>query len=74
MSVQSSGSNVIDFDARRVEPFVMKAIEGFLNDPPDSDYQRGYAAALIVIYREGLGRGASDARVEAAERLLGTAS
>ncbi|AOG03091.1 hypothetical protein [Bosea sp. RAC05] len=66
-----SSSNVIDFDARRVEPFVMKAIEGFLNDPPDSDYQRGYLAGLVNVYREGLGRGVSDARLEAADRLLG---
>ena len=72
MSSQSSVSNVIDFDAKRIEPFIMRAIEGFLSDPPDSEFQRGYLAALVVSYKEGLGRGTSDARLEAAEKLLGS--
>lgn len=73
MSVQS-GSNVIDFDSRRAEPYIMKAIEGFLNDPPDSEFQEGYLSALISVYREAIGRGESDARIEAAERLIRPAS
>lgn len=60
---------VIDFDSARVAPFIVRAIEGFLADPPDSDYQRGYLAALVNIYREGMGRGETDARVIAAEKL-----
>jgi len=61
---------VIDFDARRIEPFIMKQIQSFLDDPPDTQHQEGYLSALLVIYREGLRPGTLDARVIAAERLL----
>lgn len=61
---------VIDFDAHRVAPYIVAAIEGFLGDPPDSDFQRGYLAALLTVYREGIGRGDADARVIAAEGLI----
>lgn len=60
---------IIDFDSHRVRPFIERAIESFLNDPPDTEFQRGYLGALINVYREGLGRGAQDARLIAAERL-----
>lgn len=63
-------TKVIDFDGARIAPWLIRAIEGFLIDPPDRDYQRGYLAALVCAYREGLGRGATDARLAAAERLL----
>lgn len=60
---------VIDFDGARVAPFILRAVEGFLGDPPDSDFQRGYLAALVNIYRESMGRGDTDARVIAAGKL-----
>lgn len=63
-------SNVIDLDGARIAPYMIEAIDGFLMDPPDSDFQRGFLAALLVLYREGLGRGASDARLIAADRLV----
>lgn len=63
-------AEIVDFDARKVAPFIIAEIGRFLDDPPDSDHQRGYLAALINVYREGLGRGADDARLLAAERLL----
>lgn len=67
-------SNVVDFDSHRIAPFLMAAIEGFLRDPPDSDFQAGYLSALLVVYREGLRR-EGDARLDAAEKLcMGTAN
>lgn len=63
-------AEVVDFDERRITPYLVEAIGGFLTDPPDTDYQRGYLAALVSVYREGLGREANDARLVAAERLL----
>jgi hypothetical protein len=45
---------------------VLEMINGFIADPPDSDYQRGYLAALLEVYRTVL-RGPST--VEAAEKL-----
>lgn len=63
-------ADVIDFDGAKVAPYILAAIDGFLNDPPDSEFQRGFLAALLVTYREGIGRGASDARLMAADRLV----
>lgn len=34
---------------------IMEALVGFVNDPADSDYQRGYLAALYEIGINGLG-------------------
>lgn len=36
----------------RFERYVQEAIAGFERDPPDTDYQRGYLAALLVIQKE----------------------
>ena len=38
-----------------VEEYVRGAIQGFAGDPPDSDYQSAYLAALLVIAQEALG-------------------
>jgi len=65
-----TADNVIDLDARRVAPMLLQGIEGFLGDPPEDEFQRGYLAALLVVYGEGLGRGKGDARVQAGERLV----
>jgi hypothetical protein len=59
---------VIDFDTARIRPYIERAIDGFLADPPDSDFQRGYLAGLLNIYREGLNR-PEDTRIIAAEKL-----
>ncbi|MBX9910832.1 MAG: hypothetical protein K2Z25_19270 [Beijerinckiaceae bacterium] len=34
--------------------YIEAAIRGFLADPPDTDYQRGYLAALVVVYGEAM--------------------
>lgn len=52
-------SNVISFDAEKVSRFIEQALAGFINDPADSDFQRGYLAALLTTYEEGLGKGAA---------------
>ena len=65
-----SGAAIIDFDSARIAPWLVRAIEGFLNDPPDSDHQRGYLAALLCVYQEGLGLGKTDERMIVAQRLL----
>lgn len=64
-------ATIIDFDARRVAPYVIKSIESFLTDPPDSEHQLGFLSAMVAVYQEGLGKGEKDARVIAAERILG---
>ena len=38
-----------------VEEYVLSSVETFLNDPPDTDYQRGFLAAMLVLAEEALG-------------------
>ena len=56
-------TNIILFDAEKASRYIEDALAGFINDPADSDFQRGYLAALLTIYEEGLGKGAGDGRL-----------
>ena len=56
-------SNVISFDAEKASRYIEQALAGFINDPADSDFQRGYLAALLTLYEEGLGKGFGDDRL-----------
>lgn len=50
-----------------VQTYIVDAIIGFLNDPPDSAFQRGYQAALRTVYLDVWGTSkmrAADARGE----------
>lgn len=60
---------LISFDAERASRYIARALGGFLNDPPDSDFQRGFLSALLVIYREGLGKGEGDDRLKLLDRM-----
>lgn len=61
---------LLSFEAEKASRYILDAILSFLSDPPDSDFQRGYLAALISIYREGLNKGADDDRVKYLEKIL----
>lgn len=61
--------NVISFDAEKASRYLERAMFGFLGDPADSDYQRGFLAALLVVYREGLGKGATDDRLRLLDEM-----
>lgn len=63
-------AEIVDIDAKRVAPYLLRAVLAFLDDPPDSDYQAGFLAALLTIYREGLGKGIDDARLKMAGALI----
>lgn len=56
-------SQVISFDAERASRYLERVFAGFLGDPADSDYQRGFLAASLLLYRECLGKGADDDRL-----------
>ena len=62
---------IIDIDGMRAAKYVEQALLGFLRDPADSTYQRGYLAALLTIYTECLGRGIGDDRLELLRRQTG---
>lgn len=57
-------ADLISFDAERVSRYLDELFAGYLNDPADSDYQRGFLAAALTIYREALGRGFTDDRLK----------
>jgi len=50
-----------------VEKHIEREIDRILADPPNSDFQRGYFDALIVIYRDVMER--KDNRLDAALKL-----
>lgn len=62
-------TNVISFDAEKASRYIEQALAGFINDPADSDFQRGYLAALLIIYEEGLGKGADDDRLSLLRKM-----
>lgn len=59
-------------DGKQIASSIIRQIDELIADPPHTDFQRGYLEALVALYREGLGlnRGQTDARIEAAERLI----
>lgn len=56
--------NVVSFDAMKASRYLEQALMGFLGDPPDSDFQRGFLSALLIVYQEGLGKGGQDDRIK----------
>lgn len=56
-------AELISFDAMKASRYIENALLGFLSDPADSDFQRGYLAALLTLYTEGLGKGLGDDRL-----------
>lgn len=56
-------SAVVSFDAEKASRYLQRAFALYLSDPADSEFQRGYLAGLLDLYREGLGKGADDARL-----------
>lgn len=56
-------AEIISFDAVRASRYIEQAFAGFLNDPAETEYQRGYLAALLTLYQEGLGKGQHDDRM-----------
>lgn len=37
-----------------VEEYVTSSVQTFLGDPPDSDYQRGFLGAMLIVAKEPL--------------------
>jgi hypothetical protein len=48
-------ADIITFDAGKVRRYIEESLRGFVNDPPDNDFQRGFLEALIVIMQEAVG-------------------
>jgi hypothetical protein len=65
--ISSGKESAMTTTDKTIERHIERAIDRFLADPPGSDFQRGYFDALIVIYREAMGR--NDERLDAALKL-----
>jgi len=61
-------STVVSFDAEKASRYLERALFGFLRDPADSDFQRGFLSALLIVYREGLNKGSDDDRLTLLEK------
>lgn len=55
--------NIVSFEAEKASRYIERALRGYLTDPADSDFQRGYLCALLILYHEGLGKGFDDDRL-----------
>lgn len=57
-------ASIIEFDGEKTRRYLNGVFAGYLKDPADSAYQRGFLAAALIIYREGLGLGSDDDRLK----------
>lgn len=59
-------TNIEEFDAHKVRNYLDKTINGFMKDPPDTNFQKGFLAAVLVVWEEALGK-TEDGRVKKLE-------
>lgn len=59
---------VVSFDSKQVERYLNETMAGFLADPVESEYQSGFLSAILVVYREALGRDVDDDRLKLLDR------
>lgn len=52
------------------EKRIRRILEGFINDPPDTDYQQGFLAAVIVIGHEIMGISMREKLMQDADALV----
>tara|TARA_Y100001947_G_scaffold158677_2_gene172583 strand:+ start:1077 stop:1295 length:219 start_codon:yes stop_codon:yes gene_type:complete len=64
--VPNSVTHISDGEAGR---YIRESILCYLGDPPDTDFQVGYLAALVDVYRECLGQEGGD-RIKLAASLI----
>ncbi len=59
-------------DGEHLASTIIAEIDQFIADSPATNFKRGYLAALVSLYREGLDhqRLQADARIDAAEQLI----
>ena len=62
-------SNVTHIEDGKIGRQLRLGILAYLDDPPDSEFQRGYLAALLDLYRDCLEREGDD-RVRLAAKLV----
>lgn len=56
-------TEVTSFEGHKAQKFIEQGLLGFYGDPPDSDHQRGYLAALANVYLDCLNGPVTDDRI-----------
>ncbi|MXO72899.1 hypothetical protein [Alteraurantiacibacter buctensis] len=61
-------AQIVSFDVEKASRYIERVFKGYLMDPADTDFQKGYLAALLDLYTEGLGKGLDDDRITILQR------
>ncbi|PZQ55765.1 MAG: hypothetical protein DI555_06990 [Novosphingobium pentaromativorans] len=69
MSVDPVFRNVTQIEDGAASRYIRNSILGYLGDHPDTDFQKGYLAAMVDLYTEVLNRDPDD-RIKAAAKLV----
>jgi len=62
-------AEVVSFDVEKASRYIDQALWGFMNDPVDSEYQRGFLGALLVVYEEACGKPMDAGRFDALRKM-----
>ena len=62
--------DIVNLNAEKASRYIARALAEYLSTPVDSDFDRGFLAALIAVYREGLGKGVDDDLLAVLDRQL----
>jgi hypothetical protein len=62
---------ILELQTERASRYLEGVFAGFLADPADTDYQKGFLSMALTLYREGLGKGIGDDRLTLLDRQIG---
>jgi hypothetical protein len=46
---------IAEFELKKIEEWAKENVQGYLGDPPDTKYQKGFLSALLLMEEEALG-------------------
>ena len=61
---------VTELQTERASRYLENVFAGYLADPADTDFQRGFLSLALTLYREGLGKGFGDDRLALLDRQV----
>ena len=54
----------------RTNRYLENIFAAFIADPADTDFERGFLASALTLYRKGLGKGVADDRLALLDRQV----
>ena len=61
---------ILELQTERASRYLEGVFAGFINDPADTDFQKGFLSMALTLYREGLGKGVGDDRLKLLDRQI----